>query len=334
MFSKIVTQSSKIIFSIASLSLIFFFTIYFLPQYLKIETRGYEAFQFMDKNGIIENVEAWKIITKQTHNGRNITNITQLNEMYNVANRHSSASELVSVKDQVTMETLPSCSEIDEFTVITIPGIYSNDNRFVQTYVNTLSQFIQKSSGKLVLDLTNNSGGSREPMIIGASSLIPDGNIFNEIDKERNSFPLLLENNTLIGGIPGTLWPDFNKLDFLSVSKKLEKKVAVLTNNKTASAAENLLLALKNNKNVRVFGEATAGLTSLNKIIGLPSSIKNNFWLLSCTIGYIETDSRDKNEGFIHRKIEPDIHTKFTFMSRSNQELFDELREWFNEPLL
>lgn len=60
----------------------------------------------------------------------------------------------------------------------------------------------------------------------------------------------LLKNGKLFGGIPGTI----NELNLYKLSlhkKKLGKKVAVVINNNTASAAESLLLALKNNPNVK-----------------------------------------------------------------------------------
>ena len=55
----------------------------------------------------------------------------------------------------------------------------------------------------------------------------------------------LLKNGKLFGGIPGTI----NELNLYKLSlQETREKVAVVINNNTASAAESLLLALKNNQ--------------------------------------------------------------------------------------
>ena len=72
------------------------------------------------------------------------------------------------------METLklPSISSMRDLTIINIPSVYSNDDNFSIKYASKLTDLIEYTSGNIVLNLSNNYGGLKEPMIIGASSLI------------------------------------------------------------------------------------------------------------------------------------------------------------------
>ncbi|HFE9852571.1 S41 family peptidase [Enterococcus faecalis] len=325
---------SKINLLISSILVLFVFIfglLFLLPKQLKIETRGYEVIQFMGKYGVIENNALWEKNMRNTETGRKIETIDQLNDVVHQANGHSSAFEYVGSSDQRIAEFMPSSSTVDEFTIITMPSIYTDNDEFLEGYVNELLRLIQDSSGDLVIDLTNNTGGSREPMIVGVSSLIPDGELFKEIDNKQNSYPLFLKDKKLIGGIPGSLWEGINGFDFLNMPKKLNQKIAVLINHKTASAAENVLVALKNNENVKIFGESSAGLTTLNTVIALPHAASDSLWIVNCTIGFIEMDGEINDAAYSdNRKIDPDFETNFSFMTKSNQELLNELRLWFS----
>ncbi|STP30223.1 C-terminal processing peptidase [Enterococcus durans] len=303
----------------------------FLPSYLKKETRGIEAVQFVANHGMIENREEWEEILEKTNYGRNIDNIDYLNYVLYTVNKHSSAFKFEYNNPRKT-EIVPTKRQEGHFTVITIPSIYTENTQFVKKYVHSLSDFIKDAKQNIVLDLITNSGGSREPMIMGIRSLIPDGIIFNEIDNRGNTFPLVLKNNQLIGGIPGDLWTSINSFDFPIENKIVNKKIAVLTSERTASAAENLLLALKKNEHVKVFREATAGLTTLNTNFFLENPNSKDLWEIVCSIGYLERNNGTTNASSAKNfPIEPDIKNSFPLLNKENTELIRQLNQWFKE---
>ena len=112
--------------------------------------------------------------------------------------------------------------------------------------------------------------------------------LFSNINNKKEKYPVYLKNGKLFGGIPGTI----NELNLYKLSlhkKKLGKKVAVVINNNTASAAESLLLALKNNPNVKVFGMPSVGYTSVNLGRFFTNQNSDNYWWFVYTVGYYET---------------------------------------------
>lgn len=56
----------------------------FLPKYIDIETRGYEALQIMGNHGIIENGDRLNAIMNDTDFGKNIENADYLSYIYEI----------------------------------------------------------------------------------------------------------------------------------------------------------------------------------------------------------------------------------------------------------
>ncbi|EEU80244.1 nisin resistance protein [Enterococcus faecalis Fly1] len=245
-----------------------------------------------------------------------------------MGNKHSSILN-ISVKsmesDLNTKENLPSSMEIEGLSVISVPGLYTTNNEFRNNYSNTLAKLIDSAKGDIVLDLANNSGGDVVPMIIGASSLIPTGKILNSIDKNGNKFPIYLESNKLFGGITNYLEDSSKQLKTQKYSFKKSKKVSVIISDRTASAAEVLTLALKNNPNVAVLGTPSAGYTSWNETVVLPNKDNpSNFWYMIYTAGYFETIKN--NEVFNNTKIIPDVEVESAYLDIANKQLIEAIR--------
>lgn len=120
----------------------------------------------------------------------------------------------------------------------------------------------------------------------------------------------------------------------------MKKKVAVIIINNTASAAESLLLALKNNPNVKVFGTSSAGFTSVNSSRIFINKNSDNFWWLVYTIGYYELIKPIKGQYvFNNEPIPPDCYVDLHTMDRSSQDitqyfnkedLFNSIIIWFD----
>ncbi|MCC9943467.1 peptidase S41, partial [Streptococcus agalactiae] len=106
----------------------------------------------------------------------------------------------------------------------------------------------------VILDLSNNTGGNMIPMIGGLASILPNDTLFHYTDKYGNKKTITMKN------IP---------LEALKISRKTintkHVPIAIITNHKTASSAEMTFLSFKGLPNVKSFGQATAGYTTVNE---------------------------------------------------------------------
>ena len=152
---------------------LFLFLLFLLPL-KSIDSRSYEVLHTISQYGVISNKDEWRNILELTRYGRKVTNVDNLNTLVYGVNKHSSVKQISSDKDMDNMETLklPSISKYEDLTIINIPSVYSNDDNFSIKYASKLTDLIEYTSGNIVLNLSNNYGGLKEPMIIGASSLI------------------------------------------------------------------------------------------------------------------------------------------------------------------
>lgn len=313
-------------------------SLFLVPQ-KSIDPRGYEVFSTMSQYGVITNKSEWNKILEYTKYGKNLNNVEGVNTLIYKVNKHSSVNRISADKDIKTLENpnFPSTSNYKSFTIINIPSAYSiNSVEFSEKYASKLAELIDKSSNNVILNLSNNFGGLTEPMIIGASALIPDGIIFNEINNKQDKYPVYLKKGKLFGGIPGTS----NEMSSLKKfeRKKLNKKVAIVTNNNTASAAESLILALKNNPNVKIFGLPSAGYTSINMNRFVTNQNANDYWWFVYTVGYYEVLKPINGQLFFNNQpISPDYYVNLSTLDgrnqdithSSNQKLFETINNWF-----
>lgn len=310
----------------------------FLPKYIDIETRGYEALQIMGNHGIIENEDRLNDIMNDTDFGKKIENADYLSYILRDLNKHSKAYQYTkSSEEELVQEesiSLPTLSKVGSYNVITIPGIYSLSESTISTYINTLSNLIEESKENIVLDLSNNPGGDVVPMLLGARSLIPDGLIFKGVDHTGNRSPVYLSSNKLKGGISNVLELESDSLDLPMCKKTLNKKVAIIISEKTGSAAEALVLALKHNKNIKVFGTPSAGYTSWNLSRELSRPDIDSIWVISYTIGYFEVNygnSEKDKQIYNNKKIKPDIEVKTPIFNEINDELITKVDNFFKK---
>ncbi len=150
---------------------------------------------------------------------------------------------------------------------------------------------ISKPKG-LIFDLRLNYGGTMWPMILGVSNVMKkgivgsfqyaDGNITNwVIDKEN-----IYEGENKICSI-------VNKCE-----SNYEIPIVVLTGPWTASAAEDLIVALKTRTNTTFIGEPTTGAVSV--VNGFRINDKSG---INLSVAYL----MDKNKVLYKDKIQPDI---------------------------
>lgn len=161
-----------------------------------------------------------------------------------------------------------------------------------QDYADTLMTGLKKANDYqgIIIDLRGNRGGDMGPMLAGLSPLLEDGELLSFVYGE-NEVPVTLEDGSIEGG--------GSPISVENIKKIKDLPIAVLIDHDTASSAELTLLALKENENVKTFGEETRGLTSVNQTINLTEDI-----YLALTIGSVKTRS---GENYKEQPIQADV---------------------------
>lgn len=303
---------------------------------------GIKTMATMDQYGIIEDKAEWNKILKETNYGEKVDTPEEASRLINRVNKHSTVTKITSNKDWDQIKTVyyPSKSNYEGLTIINIPSALDfNGDKYSNRYAQKLAELIDESTGNIVLNLSNNTGGYAEPMLLGVSELIPDGKIISEIDNQKKVYPVTLEKGRIKGGVPSRSRVISNLNSAEKAKKKLADKVAVVTNKNTASSAEYVLLALKNNPKVKIFGTQTAGYTSFNATELLSSNDYEEEWFMVYTVGYLKAAKPINGQSvFNNQKIEPDNSVKFSSTKdykqdvvspKENEELFGKIGEWF-----
>lgn len=187
---------------------------------------------------------------------------------------------------EITRETIniPSCEV--EFTNdnIAILRMYNFYDNLVPEFYKSLETIKEKNPKGIIVDLRNNPGGYLEAYLEIANSFFKKGEV--------------------------TLIEDFNGKKEKKIEVSLgdgffeDKKMVVLINGGTASAAEILAGALRDNDNIKIIGEKSFGKGSVQEILPLKN---NNF--LKLTIAYWLTP---KGTNISKKGITPDIEKKLT----------------------
>ena len=149
---------------------------------------------------------------------------------------------------------------------IKIPGFLANDSITAEYTLAIRKALIDidtttKLSG-WVIDLRNNNGGEITSASLGLSPLFEEP-LIGILCDNKDTFVNISSINDCI------YWKDIKRdsLSYTSVLNNKNRKIAVLVNKKTASAGEFLALAFKFQKNTKLFGEKTKGLTSGLRLI-------------------------------------------------------------------
>ncbi len=159
-----------------------------------------------------------------------------------------------------------------------------------------------------VIDLRDNNGGADFSQPLGISPLIKDSIISYTKDNKGYFKPIICHNNSFKVG-HGDIGTSINYKNTLI---NQNKKIAVIINNNTASCAELTAMSLKFQKNTKIFGSRSRGLTTpLMHIDFTPSGAT---LLLSC----LYLCDLDKN---IVRSIIPDVKC-------SSHKSLDKAIEW------
>jgi len=185
---------------------------------------------------------------------------------------------------EIVRETIsiPSCDV--EFTNdnVAVLRIYNFYDNLLSEFATSLATIKQKNPRGIIIDLRNNPGGYLDAYLEMAGHFFNKGEVVLIEDFNGKQ-----ENVTEISKGDGFL---------------KNKKIVVLINGGTASAAEILAGALRDNNNVKIIGEQSFGKGSVQELMPLRN---NNF--LKLTIAYWLTP---KGTNISKKGITPDIEVK------------------------
>ena len=182
----------------------------------------------------------------------------------------SEMKELMADNSSLPKE-LPSTKVEKHVTIIKIPTCAYNSKKYQKEYIQTLRKILMEFKGEtLQLDLSENGGGKTEVI---ASGLLPlfllqsNNSLTYTVDSKNTRKSGLKIVNNEISNLP----VDVPKTKQMEVAPK---KIEVIMGELTASAAEQIILALKvmsEITRVEYSGKPTAGFTTWIEYVDLPN---------------------------------------------------------------
>ena len=198
-------------------------------------------------------------------------------------------------KQEFEDNELPSFSYDNQVLNLVVPTLitkYIGDKRN-DTYVDALLEAFKFADIKgITIDLRDNYGGQWLNMQLGLLPLFPEGKLDAIVNKQGEEFwTYSLANGLSIGDMTY----------FVEHEKVKDIPIAILINNNTASAAEQILMDFMGLDPVRTFGQPTAGYNSATW--GAPLDHEYRLTLASAMM-----QARDGSI-FYEEPIQPDVVT-------------------------
>lgn len=164
--------------------------------------------------------------------------------------KHSFIKTSENVVEDATSEwKMPTVSfEEDGIAVITLPMFCGNRDEGVK-YAMTVISGLPDTLPGAVIDLRGNTGGNMYPMISAVHRFLPDDDILRFRTRKRTNWimlPFVLQGTGVAAAAP------------------LDCRLAILTDDMTASSGEATLLTFRGLEKARSFGAPTAGYASAN----------------------------------------------------------------------
>jgi len=264
-----------------------------------------QVISYMSNSGIIEDHQKWQQVLDQTKNGKSIKSVQELGDYLYQGNKHSSVAASVEDYDEVRY---PTTTNYGKLKVINIPAFSSERQKQVNRYIYTLNQQINARSkdDSIILNFGNNRGGDPQAMLAGLCQLLPNGTLFTEVARNGEKYQFTKNKQTIADhrSHESTKLPSTKRLYF--------KKIYVLTNTSTASAAEFSIIALKQNRQTVAVGYPTGGYTTTNKMF----KIKHTNEVANLTNGTVISDTAiGGRTKFNNDSIKPDITTLYQPMA-------------------
>lgn len=256
--------------------------------------------QEMNKCAFIDQPHQWHETIKKYNYGKKIHSLKRLNQVLYIGNRHAYAVSSMNVFENINY---PKLIIQNKLQIINIPSFYSPRPKARDKYIAMLKSKINQVSTKqpIILNFSNNFGGDYRVMIAGLADFIPNGRILSEITKNNKVTTIALTSNAI----------KQNNHTFLSVAPHhlSNRKVFIIVNENTASAAEYTLIALSRNPNVTTIGYPTAGCTT--ETTGFKFGPSSKYIALIPNSKLVTSHSVNGRKIFGNNPITPNIQTKY-----------------------
>lgn len=163
-----------------------------------------------------------------------------------------------------------ACTDIDPVTgtidkrigyikVASFNGGGSDATKFAQSIQDAIKAADSDSLKGWIVDLRGNTGGNMWPMVAGVGPLLGEGICGYFVDPDGSASAWSYQ-----GGSSFLSQSEITKVMSAYTVRKGGLKVAVLTDQATASSGEAVVIAFKGRPNTRSFGKATCGLSTAN----------------------------------------------------------------------
>jgi C-terminal processing protease CtpA/Prc len=153
----------------------------------------------------------------------------------------------------------------NNYAYISLPNIgsFNNDdwNLYIDTFYSKVNELQKQNPKGWIIDLRENFGGMLYPMYAAIAPFLDKKNVVGTKDAEGKITYFNYENGKFYEGSQVTQQFQLTQKD----PKQTEKPVAILVNKVTGSSAEFIAAAFVGQKNVKLIGVNTQGLTSGNQ---------------------------------------------------------------------
>lgn len=244
----------------------------------------------MDKNGLFAEGPTWTEARQEALSAQPAS-LEEAQETVRAAlkvagGKHSFIYQADDVQEDTVREwEKPDVRIEDGIAVIALPPFSGNDDegrKYAQTVLDAVSDSVRGA----VIDLRGNTGGNMYPMIAAVHRFLPDDTILRFRSRKKTQ-PIMTSFVTRVAGV--------------TQSSLLEVPVALLTDGRTASSGEAVLICFRGLDRTRTFGAPTAGYASANQPFPMPDGSK-----LVLTTG---CDMARTGEEFCDDPIDPDVLT-------------------------
>jgi carboxyl-terminal processing protease len=199
----------------------------------------------------------------------------------------SGTSSTVSCRDDTPI--IPSSdSEVGYVKITGFSGDANSANNFAQNIQTTIKNADNPKIKGWIVDLRGNTGGNMWPMIAGVSPILGDGTFGYFIDPDGGEYKCSYGNGNTNGV----------KITEQYTLLKPNPKVAILTDQSTASSGEAVTIAFKTRENTKSYGNATCGLSTANQ----------NYTLSDGAILYLTVSTMaDRTKKLYGNRVVPDV---------------------------
>ena len=254
-----------------------------------------KAVKLMDKHGLFAEGPAWE----QTRAAALEAKPGSKEEAYEIARtalkvaggKHSFISTVERQQESATEDkaTEPSVTTVDDgILLIVLPHFSGQSADENQRYAKAVLDALPEADAPegVIIDLRGNTGGNMYPMIAAIHRFLPDDNILRF---KTRKFTMHVTKEMVLRNVGLATRPD------------LDCPVALLTDDKTASSGEAVLLCFRGLEKARTCGAPTAGYASANAPYPMPDGSQ-----LVLTTG---CDMARTGEIFCDDPIAPDVTT-------------------------